>query len=392
MIDLSRLEPLIAMPSSPGNVVPVRDVAGEPIYQAYIGSSANPGYRDFAVVAEIVRDKQTAHQVSFDVNPASRQILENLARDGYVLALLRAGARFHQAGCNGCIGMGQAPATQMLSLRTVPRNFPGRSGTREDKVCLVSPETAAASALSGVVTDPRTLDMPYPRVSEPDEPLINTQMLLAPLAAEESRNVALAKGENIVSLPVFEPLPDTLEMPVLLKAGDHLSTDEILPAGTRVLPFRSNVPEISKFCFDAVDATYYQRALAVREQGGHAVVGGENYGQGSSREHAALAPRFLGLRAVIAKSFARIHWQNLVNFGVLPLTFLDADAYERLEPGMTLRMTDLKRQFRAGTTVAVECPDLGHAFRTEHQLSGRQLEVLISGGLINWTKSERRGD
>jgi len=390
-IDLSRLEPLIAMPSSPGNVVPVREVAGQPISQAYIGSSANPGYRDLAVVAEIVKGKQTAHQVSFDINPASRQILENLVQDGHVLALVRAGARFHQAGCNGCIGMGQAPATKTLSLRTVPRNFPGRSGTREDKVCLVSPETAAASALRGVITDPRTLDMPYPRVSDPDQPLINTQMLMAPLPAEESRSVDLVKGENIVSLPSFDPLPDDLMVPVLLKLGDHFSTDGILPAGTRVLPFRSNIPEISKFCFDIVDATYAQRARDVREQGGHAVVGGENYGQGSSREHAALAPRFLGLRVVIAKSFARIHWQNLINFGVVPLTLLDVDVYERLEPGMRLRMTDLKRQLRAGRTVTVECPEIGRAFGTEHQLSSRQLEILISGGLINWTKRERQG-
>jgi aconitate hydratase len=389
-IDLSRLEPLIAMPSSPGNVVPVRDVAGEPIYQVYIGSSANPGYRDFAVVAEMVKDKQAAHRVSFDVNPASRQILENLARDGYVLALLRAGARFHQAGCNGCIGMGQAPATNTLSLRTVPRNFPGRSGTREDKVCLVSPETAAASALSGVITDPRTLNMPYPRVSEPDDPLINTQMLMAPPAADESRSVRLVKGENIVSLPDLEPLPDALEVPVLLKVGDHVSTDEILPAGTRVLPFRSNIPEISKFCFEGLDETYAQRALGVRERGGHAVVGGENYGQGSSREHAALAPRYLGLRVVIAKSFARIHWQNLINFGVLPLTLSDPDAFENLEPGMMLRIGGLRRRLQGARTVTVECSDNGHAIQTEHQLSSRQLRVLLAGGLINWTKNEPR--
>ena len=374
------------MPSSPGNVVPVRDVAGEPIYQAYIGSSANPGYRDFAVAAEIVRGRQAAHRVSFDINPASRQILENLARDGYVLALLRAGARFHQAGCNGCIGMGQAPATKTLSLRTVPRNFPGRSGTREDWVCLVSPETAAASALRGVITDPRTLDMPYPRVSDPEEPLINTQMLMAPPTADVSRSVSLVKGANIVSLPVLEPFPDTLEVPVLLKVRDHLSTDEILPAGSRVLPLRSNVPEISKFCFEAVDETYVQRALEVRQGGGHAVVAGENYGQGSSREHAALAPRFLGLRVVIAKSFARIHWQNLVSFGVLPLTFSDAAAYERLEPGMTLTMSGLRRRLREAGPIRIDVTGQGHTIQAEHQLSSRQLDILLAGGLINWAK------
>jgi aconitate hydratase len=283
--------------------------------------------------------------------------------------------------------MGQAPATKTLSLRTVPRNFPGRSGTREDKVCLVSPETAAASALRGVVTDPRTLDMPYPRVSDPDEPMINGQMLVSPPSAEESRDVALVKGENVVSLPEFESLPDTLEVPILLKVGDNVSTDEILPAGTRVLPFRSNIPEISKFCFDIVDDTYYQRAMNVREQGGHAIVAGENYGQGSSREHAALAPRFLGLRTVMVKSFARIHWQNLINFGVLPLTFLDNDTYEKLEPETTLRLTDLKRQLPSGNPVTVQCVETGDSFQAEHQLSSRQLDILFAGGLINWAKT-----
>jgi aconitate hydratase len=237
-----------------------------------------------------------------------------------------------------------------------------------------------------VITDPRTLDMPYPRVSDPDEPMINAQMLMSPPSAEESRDVRLVKGENIVSLPEFEPLPDTLEVPVLLKVGDNISTDEILPAGTRVLPFRSNVPEISKFCFDMMDATYYQGAMDVREQGGHAIVGGENYGQGSSREHAALAPRFLGLRAVLVKSFARIHWQNLINFGVLPLTFSDSHAYEKLEREKTLRLTDLKQQLRSGRPITVECAETGYSFQAEHQLSGRQLDILLAGGLINWAK------
>ena len=242
-IDLSNLEPLIAMPSSPGNVVPVREVAGQEIYQAYIGSSANPGYRDFAVAAEIVKGRQVHDRISFDINPTSRQILENLVRDGHLLSLIRAGARIHQAGCNGCIGMGQAPATGKISLRTVPRNFPGRSGTREDKVCLVSPETAAASALTGVITDPRTLGIPYPRVSEPEMPILNTEMLLPPLSPEEARKVQLVKGPNIASLPEIEPLPEELDLPILLKTLDNISTDEILPAGARVLPYRSNIPE-----------------------------------------------------------------------------------------------------------------------------------------------------
>ena len=303
-IDLSKLEPLIAMPTSPGNVKRVRDVAGEPIYQAYIGSSANPGYRDFAIAAEMIRGRQIAPRVSFDINPTSRQILENLVRNGCLASLLHAGARIHQAGCNGCIGMGQAPATGRVSLRTVPRNFPGRSGTKDDRVCLVSPETAAASALKGVITDPRDLDMAYPKVADPEQPMLNTEMLQPPVPLDESRRTELQKGPNIVSLPELEPLPDALEIPVLLKVADDVSTDEILPAGARVLPFRSNIPAISRFAFEPIDATYPDRALEVRDGGGHAVVGGENYGQGSSREHAALAPRYLGLRVVIAKSFA----------------------------------------------------------------------------------------
>ncbi len=267
-IDLSQLEPLIAMPSSPGNVVPVREVAGREIYQAYIGSSANPGYRDFAVAAEIVRGRRVHQDVSFDVNPTSRQILENLVRDGHLMSLIHAGARIHQAGCNGCIGMGQAPATGRLSLRTVPRNFPGRSGTREDQVCLVSPETAAASALTGVITDPRTLPMPYPKVSDPATPILNQEMLSPPLQPRDARKVTLIKGPNIQALPELEAIPDDIELPVLLKAGDDISTDEIMPAGARVLPYRSNIPKISDFVFEGIDRTYPARARAAR--GGHA--------------------------------------------------------------------------------------------------------------------------
>ena len=342
-IDLSRLEPLIAMPSSPGNVQTVREVAGKQIYQAYIGSSANPGYRDFAIAAVIVDGRQVHPHVSLDVNPTSRQILENLVRDGHLLRLIHAGARIHQAGCNGCIGMGQAPATGKLSLRTVPRNFPGRSGTKDDQVCLVSPETAAASALMGVITDPRDLAMPYPKVADPLQPILNTKMLQPPLPPKASRQIDLQKGPNIISLPKLDPLPDELELPVLLKVGDNISTDEILPAGARVLPFRSNIPAISQFAFEIIDPTYPARATEVRESGGHLIVGGDNYGQGSSREHAALAPRYLGLRVVIAKSFARIHWQNLVDFGILPLTFDDGEGYEQCQLGDVLKLAGVRK-------------------------------------------------
>jgi aconitate hydratase len=382
-IDLSKLEPLIAMPSSPGNVRPVREVAGEEIYQAYVGSSANPGYRDFAIAAEIVKGKQIHPRISFDVSPTSRQILENLVSDGHLLSLLRAGARLHQAGCNGCVGMGQAPATGKISLRTVPRNFPGRSGTREDRVCLVSPETAAASALTGVITDPRELGIPYPRVAEPEYPAINTEMLLAPLPPEKARHVELMKGPNIASLPELDPLPGWIELPVLLKMGDDISTDEILPAGARVLPFRSNIPQISQFAFDMIDPAYSGRAKAA---GDHAVVGGSNYGQGSSREHAALAPRYLGLRVVIVKSFARIHWHNLVNFGILPLVLEDPSEYDRIESGDVLRLEDTHRQIRLGKRIEVENRTRQRRFATRHDLSSRQLGVFLDGGLINWIR------
>jgi aconitate hydratase len=384
-LDLSTLEPLIAMPSSPGNVVPVREVCGAEISQAYIGSSANPGYRDFAITAAIVKGKQIHPWVSFDVNPTSRQILENLVRDGHLLSLLHAGACIHQAGCNGCIGMGQAPATHTLSLRTVPRNFPERSGTREDKVCLVSPETAAASALRGVITDPRDLDMAYPQVTDPPNPLINAEMLEPPLALADARRVELIKGPNIESLPRFEVLPDTLEIPVLLVAPDDISTDEILPAGMRVLPYRSNISRISAFTFEPIDATYAARAQKTRDTGGHAIVGGENYGQGSSCEHAVLAPRYLGLRVVIATSFARIHWHNLVDFGVVPLR-CDQGGRVAIARDDVLRFEHLHQQLQHGTEVAFTNITRHKTLRAQHDLSPRQINVLLAGGLINWVR------
>ncbi|MFB6248134.1 MAG: aconitase family protein, partial [Salinibacter sp.] len=256
-INLSELEPKIAKPSSPGNVVPVREVEGQEIYQSYVGSSANPGFRDFASAAEIVDDRQVHDRVSFDVNPTSRQILENLMNTGHLQMLTRAGARIHQAGCNGCIGMGQAPATGQISVRTVPRNFPGRSGTKEDAVYLVSPETAAASALTGEITDPRDLadlyDMEYPNAQVPDTISINTDQLVEPVPEEEAKGMDLEKGPNVVSLPEFEPLQQSFDLPVLLKVGDDISTDEIMPAGSRILPYRSNIPKISEFVFEQVD-------------------------------------------------------------------------------------------------------------------------------------------
>ncbi len=384
-IDLSELEPLIALPGSPGKVVPVRDVVGKEIYQAYIGSSANPGYRDFAIAAMMVDGKQVNDRVSFDINPTSRQILENLISNGLLGKLIHSGARLHQAGCNGCIGMGQAPATDKISLRTVPRNFPGRSGTKEDKVHLCSPETAAASALTGVITDPRTLGISYPPVKEPDKIIINTEMLVPP--AKSSEQVQLEKGPNIKPLPPFKPIPDKFEGTVLLKVGDDISTDEIMPAGAKVLPYRSNIPEISKFVFSQVDETFYDRALQHKEKG-FFISAGENYGQGSSREHAALAPRYLGLRMVVAVSFARIHWQNLINFGILPLIFTNPDDKNKIEQGDILSVENLVKSLKEGHKIIVKNKTKNYEIKTEHSMSSRQVEMILSGSLIGLVKNK----
>ena len=388
-IDLSELVPMIAKPSSPGNVVPVREVEGQEIYQSYVGSSANPGFRDFAIAAEIVDGKQVHDRVSFDVNPTSRQILENLMNTRHLQKLTRAGARIHQAGCNGCIGMGQAPATGRISVRTVPRNFPGRSGTKEDAVYLVSPETAAASALTGAITDPRDLEdiygMSYPTVEEPEDIIVNTDQLVSP--SENGEVNELEKGPNVVSLPEFDPIPDALDLPVLLKLGDDVSTDEIMPAGSRILPYRSNIPKISEFVFEQVDESFFERSQEARDTG-HTIVAGTNYGQGSSREHAALAPRWLGTRVKIVKSFARIHRQNLANFGILPLTFVNDADYEAIEQGDVLQFRNLREQVKNGTEVKVHNETQDHTFTVEHDLSERELQMVLEGSQISVVKKE----
>lgn len=385
-INLSKLEPMIAKPSSPGNVVPVTELEGTPIYQSYIGSSANPGFRDFAIAAEIVKGKHIADGVSFDINPTSKQMLTDLVKASHIASLLSAGSRMHQAGCNGCIGMGQAPATGKNSLRTTPRNFPGRSGTREDSVFLCSPETAAASALTGKITDPRTLKMDYPKVQEPKQPTIDVNLLDKPLPAEEARQVKIEKGPNIASIPKMDPLPDEFELPVLLKMGDNISTDEILAGGGRVLPFRSNLPEISKFTFEIIDETYYDRAKDTVDSGGHAVIGGYNYGQGSSREHAALAPRYLGLKFALVKDFARIHKQNLANFGILPLTFSDENDYDLLEQGDVLMATNVRENVKKGGTFDLKVKGKDEWIAVQLDLSERHIDIILQGGIINWVK------
>ncbi len=388
-IDLSVLEPLIALPSSPGKVVPVVEVEGREIYQAYLGSSANPGFRDFAIPALMVEDRQVHPSVSFDVNPTSRRILAQLSAEGYLGSLIRAGARIHQAGCNGCIGMGQAPATGRNSLRTVPRNFPGRSGVREDSVYLCSPETATASALFGKITDPRKMgdDMSLPQVREPDAPGVGEEMLVPP--PDDGGDTELVKGPNIRSLPELDPIGESLEGPVLLKAGDHVSTDEILPAGTRALPFRSNIPAISRFTFEGLDEHYWERAEEFQMEG-HMVVGGWNYGQGSSREHAALAPRYLGVRAVLARSFARLHLENLANFGVLPLVFEDPEDWERIQENDILKIDDIRKVLEEGEeTVRAHNETREESYRLSIPLSSRQREMVLAGSVLNLFQEER---
>jgi aconitate hydratase len=345
------------------------------------------------VAAEIVAGRQAHPRVSFDINPSSRQILENLIAMGMLGPLVHAGARLHQSGCMGCIGMGQAPASGQISLRTFPRNFPGRSGTKEDAVYLCSPETAAASALTGRITDPRELedlyDMKYPQVELPERPIVNTEMLVEPPAS--GADVELIKGPNIKALPDFDPLPHELDLEVLLKVGDNISTDEIMPAGQRVLPFRSNIPKMAEFVYWQVDETYPERARKLGDRG-HAVVGGHNYGQGSSREHAAIAPRYLGLRVVVAKSFARIHWSNLANFGILGLEFADEADYDDIEPGAVLAFRNLRKSLEDGTReVEVTNTSKDAIYRLTHRLSARQVHLVLKGGLIPVFK-ERLGN
>ncbi len=393
-IDLSTIEPLIALPSAPDKVRRVADVAGTEIEQVVIGSSANPGLRDFAVAAAIAKGRQIDERVSFDINPTSRESLQDLMKMGAAFDLIGAGARLHQSGCMGCIGMGQSPSSWGNSLRTMPRNFPGRSGTADDHVYLCSPETAAASALFGVITDPRTLPekigLDYPDVQLPAQATVNTDMLESPLAPDEASQVDLVKGSNIGGLPEFRPLPDEITAPVLVKVGNDISTDTIMPAGAEALPYRSNIEKLAQFAFKDVDPNYPSRALDCRDDTGHVIVGGSNYGQGSSREHAAIAPRYLGLRAVLAVSYARIHWQNLVNFGILPLEFLDESDCEAVQVDDVLNVPGL-RSVISGQDLTVHNTTQDTTYRVRHQLSHRQMDVLVAGGLIPWLHKRSTG-
>ena len=331
-LNLSDLEPLIALPHSPDNVKAVSEVEGTPVDQVCVGSCTNSSLRDLKIVAALLKDKKVNDAVSLTVSPGSRQVMEHLAASGELGHLVRAGARILENACGPCIGSGQAPPTDAVSLRTFNRNFPGRSGTQSAKVYLVSPETAVASALYGVITDPRKLGK-YPMVSLPERFIVNDRMFIFP--SEKVHLTEVVRGPNIKSLPLFKPLPDMISGEVLLKLGDNVSTDDILPGGSEILSLRSNIPEISKHVFRFVDPAFAGRAI---EKEGGFIVGGENYGQGSSREHAALAPKYLGVKAVVAKSFARIHLANLVNFGIIPLTFADKTDYASIAQGDVLEL------------------------------------------------------
>ena len=386
-IDLKQIEPMIACPSSPDNVVRVADVAGVKVDQVIVGSSVNSSFRDLMTVCRVLEGRRIVPQLSFHINPGSRQVLENVVAQGGFMMLLLAGAQIHQPGCLGCIGMGQAPGTNQVSLRTFPRNFPGRSGTQEDRVYLCSPETAAAAGVFGVITDPRKLSelLPWPGVQNPENYLVDDSSLVAPPAS--GKGVEIVTGPNIVPFPAFDPLPDKFDLQVILKVGDNISTDTIMPAGNKVLPFRSNIPAISRFVFEQVDPEFPARAQA---GGDGAVLGGENYGQGSSREHAALAPRYLGIRVKIAKSFARIHRSNLINFGILPLTFKDPADYDRLKQGDHLRITGLRSLVKkGGREIMVQTE--GGKIATLLDASDRERQELLAGGLLNFVREASHG-
>jgi aconitate hydratase len=385
-IDLSRVEPLIALPSSPGNVVPVSQVAGTKIHQALIGSSANSGLRDFLIAARMLEGRRIDPDTVLFINPGSRQILETLIRSGGLLPLVQSGARVFEPGCQGCIGMGQSPGTSQVSLRTVPRNFPGRSGVPDDQVYLCSPETAAASALTGVITDPRDIGkiMDYPEIREPERYAIDDSSIIPPLSPEERGLVRVIRGPNIQAFPDLAPLERDFEGRVVIKVGDNVSTDAILPAGSQVLPLRSNIAAISAFVFNRIDPDFVKRCRAA---GNAVVVGGENYGQGSSREHAALAPRYLGVRVKIVKSFARIHRANLANFGIVFLTLKNPLDYERINAGARVSIPGLRELVAAGQTeIPVRVDGLTIIGRLE--ATPRQREYLLAGSALNYVRGQ----
>lgn len=379
-IDLSILEPMVAKPHSPDAVATVREVGPIKVDQVAIGSCTNSSYVDLMRVAGILKGKTVHPGVSLVIAPGSRQVFMMLAQNGALADLIAAGARILESACGPCIGMGQAPPSGGVSVRTFNRNFPGRSGTADALVFLAGPEVAAATALTGVLTDPRDLGEPIP-VTVPAHFPADDRMILPP--ADDPGCVEVVRGPNIKPLPVNRPLPEDLRGGVLIKVGDNITTDHIMPAGAKILPLRSNIPAMAEHVFEGVDPSFAGRAKAA---GGGLIVGGHNYGQGSSREHAALAPMYLGVKAVIAKSFARIHRANLINFGILPLTFVHEEDYDRVQPGDELELSGVARLLTLEADLEVRNITRGFSFPVRHGLSPRQQKIILAGGLLNFTR------
>lgn len=378
-IDLSSLEPLVAKPHSPGAVVSINELKGQKVDQVCIGSCTNSTYRDLMTVAHMVKGKKIHEDISATISPGSRTIIKEMIRTGAYADLVEAGFRILESGCGPCIGMGLAPKTDAVSVRTFNRNFLGRSGTKSAQVYLVSPEVAAITALKGEFADPRELNG-YKKIEEPIEYSVDSNLFIWPLSQEEAEKVEIIRGPNIKPLPDFNELPESHEGEVLIKVEDNITTDHIMPAGAKILPLRSNIPAISEYVFTQVDETFSKRAL---EKNGGFIIAGDNYGQGSSREHAALAPKYLGIKAVIVKSFARIHRANLINFGILPLTFQDAADYDRIDKGddVFIDLSDLGKQLTLkNRTKGIDIPLV-------HDLSSREIDVIKQGGTLNFTKN-----
>ncbi|MFQ5431627.1 MAG: aconitate hydratase [Nitrospinota bacterium] len=376
VIDLSKLEPLMAQPHMPDNIIEVRKLKGTKVSQVAIGSCTNSSYRDMMTVASIFKGKTINPGLSVGISPGSKQVFDMISKEGAMTQLIDAGARILESACGPCIGMGFAPNTDGVSVRTFNRNFMGRSGTKSAQVYLASPETAAACALKGTITDPRKLGSRPPKVKMPKTFLVNDNMIIKPTR----KKVEVVRGPNIQPLPVKEGLESTVTGELLLKTGDNITTDHIMPAGARILPLRSNVPEISKFVFESVDATFPERAKAA---GGGFITGGQNYGQGSSREHAALAPMYLGVKAVIVKSFARIHRANLVNFGILPLTFVNEADYDKIDQGDKLT---LETQSLVPDELTLVNETKGVNISVSHDLAERDKDVVKAGGKLGYAR------
>ena len=383
-VDLSSLVPLAACPHSPDNVRKVSEIGPIKIDQVCIGSCTNSSYMDMMKVAAILKGRTVSPDVSLSVAPGSKQVFTMLARNGALADMIAAGARVLECACGPCIGMGQSPKSAGISLRTFNRNFLGRSGTKDAGVYLVSPEVAAVSAITGYLTDPRTFGE-CPSVTMPGEFSVNDNMIELPAPESEAASVTVERGPNIKPFPLSEKLPDSLEKECILKVGDNITTDHIMPAGSKILPYRSNIPYLSKYCFAVCDESFPERA---KQSGGGIVVGGSNYGQGSSREHAALVPLYLGIRAVITKSFARIHKANLINSGILPLVFADPSDYDRIEQGDLLVLPAVKEELASGAEITLTDKTKGFSCKLICDCSERQREMLMYGGLINMMKEK----